>query len=81
MKYYVKSNNLNVVVMGEHIKSPMDAACEAFLTHYQEGMLVSPLTIVSERGFDYHDHDHNEDFVLDSIEVLAKAGFFIEDDE
>ena len=66
------------VVCGPHIESPMDAAVEAFLRHYKNQKL-SPLVVVSERGFDYHDHHHTEDVVLDTNFVLQKAGFQIDE--
>lgn len=80
MKYYVTSNQLSVVVCGEHIKNPLDAACEAYLTHYKDYMIVSPNTIVSQRGNDWHTHDHDEDTVFETVNILAKAGFIIEDE-
>lgn len=78
MKYYVRSLELEVVIAGEHIESPMDAACEALLTHYKDHKL-SPFIIVNERGFDYWGHHHTEDTLLDTDKVMAKAGFTFEE--
>lgn len=77
MKFYVRSFEFELVVSGAHIESPMDAACEAFLTVFSKPhrrCQLSPITLVSERGFDYHTHNHAEDVVLDTSEVFLKAG-------
>ena len=79
MKYYVKSNNFEVVVGGEHIESAEDAACEAFLHYYKDNTVISPLIIVSERGFEYCNHEHIEDKVFDTCKILEKAGFEFEE--
>ena len=79
MKYYVKSHDLEVMVGGPHIKTPIDAACEAFLKHYN-GQLIASVVIVNERGFDLHSHRHEEDHRFDTVDILAKAGFVIEDE-
>jgi hypothetical protein len=80
MKFYVRSNSFQVVVAGPHITSAEEAAKEAYLKNYKTGTVVSPITIVSERGFDYTTHEHEEDHVFDTVEILAKAGFIIEDE-
>jgi len=80
MKYYVRSQDFEVVIGGDYIGNPRDAACEAFLRHYTEGTKVSPITIVSERGFDYTTHEHEEDHTFDTCEILKKAGFKFEDE-
>ena len=74
MKYYVRSHNLRVVICAKHIKTPEDAACEVFLLKYNENTIVSPLIIVSERGFDYDEHEHYEDVVLRTDVIMHKAG-------
>lgn len=78
MKYYVKSNEFEFVVAGPHVTTARQAAIEAFLTHYDKQFL-SPLIIVSERGFEYHSHDYTEDKVFDTCEILKEAGFTFED--
>lgn len=80
MKFYVRSNQLQTVVGGPHIESAKDAACEAFLSYYKEDMVLSPLTIVSERGWDYVEHEDCEDVVLITSDVLKAAGFTFGDD-
>ena len=80
MKFYVKSNTFQVVVNGQHITNAEEAANEAFLMCYKEGMTISPLTMVSERGFDYFDHNHDEDRVFDTRDILTSAGFIIKDE-
>ena len=79
MKYYVKSYKFEVVVAGPHIDTPENAVCEAFLKYYDADKPLSPLVIVSERGFEYINHEHSEDNVFDTCEILKKAGFTIED--
>lgn len=74
MKFYVKSRNFQVVVAGPHISNAIDAGCEAFITHYKDGTILSPLTIISQRGFDYLDHEHEEDEAFNTCEILKKAG-------
>ena len=78
MKFYVRSHDFQVVVGGLHIKTAEQAACEAYLHKYKEGVQVSPITIVSERGFEYMEHD--QDKVFDTCEILKKAGFTFEDE-
>ena len=78
MKFYVKSQSFSTVVAGPHIASAEEAAVEAYLKHYKNNTILSPLTIVSERGFEYMDHDHNEDQVFDTLELLSKAGIIKE---
>ena len=80
MKFYVRSQDFEVVVGGPHIENAEQAACEAFLHKYKDGTKVSPLTIVSERGFDYTTHEHEEDTVFDTCDILKKAGFTFEDE-
>lgn len=79
MKFYVTSYYFQVVIGGPHITSAEQAACEAYLHKYKGGTQVSPLTIVSERGFEYTTHDHEEDRVFDTCDILTKAGFTFED--
>lgn len=80
MKFYVRSQDFAVVIGGPHIENAEQAACEAFLHKYKERTKVSPNTIVSERGFNYTAHEHYEDKVFDTEEILRKAGFKFEDE-
>ena len=79
MKFYVKSQDFEVVLSGEHLDSAENAACEAFLNYYKDNIKVSPVTIVSERGFCYHDHDNTEDKIFDTVDILRMAGFKFEE--
>ena len=74
MKYYVTSNELKVIIAGPHIKDAEEAACEAFLSRYRPGINISPLIIVSQRGFDYCNHENDEDKVFDTCDILTKVG-------
>jgi hypothetical protein len=80
MKFYVSSHDFQIVVAGPHVASAEEAAIEAFLMHYKEGITISPLIIVSERGFEYFEHEHYEDKVFDTCDILKKAGFIFEDE-
>lgn len=74
MKFYVKSHDFEVVIGGPHISNAMEAGCEAFITHYKDGITLSPSTIISQRGFDYMIHNYSEDEILNTCEILKKAG-------
>ena len=80
MKFYVRSHDFRVVVGGSHITNAEEAAKEAYLHKYETRIQISPITIVSERGFDYMKHDHSEDKVFDTCKILEKAGFTFEDE-
>jgi hypothetical protein len=80
MKFYVRSKDLKVVIGGNHIKSHREAAKEALLQFFTSHISIAPLIIVSEKGFDYHAHNEEEDSVFDTMTILREAGFTIEDD-
>lgn len=73
MKYYVKSKQLEVVIGGAHINTPEEAAIEAVLRHCGEKIL-SPNMVVSERGFNFFNHDEGDVFLI-TKDILKKAGF------
>jgi hypothetical protein len=49
------------------------------LTNLQEGVTAAPLIIVSERGFDFHNHGQDEDIVFATNDILVKAGFIFDE--
>lgn len=77
MKFYVKSRDFQVVVSGSHISNALEAGCEAFIMHYKDDITLSPLTIISQRGFDYMEHKHEEDDIFDTCVILKKAGLLL----
>ncbi len=78
-KYYVLSGEIKTVVSAPHIENHEQAACEAVLSCMTEGVSAAPLIIVSERGFDLHEHGDNEDVVFATQDILKKAGFLFEE--
>jgi len=81
MKYYVVSNEVRHVVGGPHITSPREAAKEAMLQCFQEGVCIAPVIVVSERGFSLYEHGDDEDDVYSTEDILKEAGFTFEDEE
>lgn len=81
MKFYVQSGQMQVVIAGPHIESPEDAACEALLKYIPLGAIVAPLMLISERGFDFNEHDITEDGVFATAEMLQKAGMLEDEHE
>ena len=75
MKFYVMSGNINVAVAGEHIRVPRDAAREAMLSHFKDGVSIAPVIVVSERGTDVFEHELEEDMYFNTEEILIEAGF------
>ena len=81
MKFYVQSGQMKVVIAGSHINSSEDAACEALLTYVPKGMVIAPLMIVSERGFDFNAHETAEDNVFSTRDMLKLAGMLEDEHE
>ena len=71
-KYYVLSGKLQCVIGASHIACPRQAACEAILMYREKD--ISPLIVISERGFDLHSHNESEDVVLATVDILKEAG-------
>lgn len=72
-KYYVRSGHLQSMVLAV---TPEQAAMKAFRM-IKEGMCLSPVVCVSQRGFNFFDHEYGEDIFFDTrgvINLLALAG-------
>jgi hypothetical protein len=77
-KYYVRSGHLQAVVLAV---TPEQAAMKAFRM-LKEGMVISPLTCVSQRGFNFFDHEYGEDIFFNTvgvIQMLSLAGDGLDD--
>lgn len=75
-KYYVLSGMLRMVISAPYINTPEEAAVEACITYINKhgGIFLAPVIMVSERGFDLMEHDHNEDEAFAMIDILGKTG-------
>lgn len=73
-KYYVSCGNINVVIGGNHIKKPIDAAVEVMLEFCTVKTKLANDVKVSEIGFS----EHVEDKHYDVYKVLKRGGFFKE---
>lgn len=71
-KYYVSSGNLKVIISRKDIKTAMQAATEACLSHYNDKTRAEPYIYVSEQGFT----QRSTDSMFDTLAVMKKAGFF-----
>ena len=81
-KYYVQSGQLQVVIAGPHIENPKSAACEALLQYLPHGIVLAPLILISERGFDWFNHHTKEDdFVFATVDILKLAGMLEDENE
>jgi hypothetical protein len=79
-KFYVISGEIKAVISAPHIEDAEQAACEVLLTCINEHISPAPILIVSQRGFDLHEHSPSEDVVFATNLLLKKTGLLCEPD-